>query len=116
LAPQPAVGVLVPVGRMLLVAGSVLTAAVIAFGLFSSPGFAPLVFWIAAGLLVYVSVGYPVLLAAMRLLQRRPVRRGHIEPRVCLFIAANDEGLVMEAKLENSLAVDYPSDRLDIVV
>jgi cellulose synthase/poly-beta-1,6-N-acetylglucosamine synthase-like glycosyltransferase len=116
LAPQPAVGVLVPVGRMLLVAGSVLTAAVIAFGLFSSPGFAPLVFWIAAGLLVYVYVGYPVLLAAMRLLQRRPVRRGHIEPRVCLFIAANDEGLVMEAKLENSLAVDYPSDRLDIVV
>jgi cellulose synthase/poly-beta-1,6-N-acetylglucosamine synthase-like glycosyltransferase len=37
-------------------------------------------------------------------------------PRVCLFIAANDEAGVIDAKLRNSLTLDYPPDLLDIVV
>jgi cellulose synthase/poly-beta-1,6-N-acetylglucosamine synthase-like glycosyltransferase len=111
-----AAGPYVPVGRLLLTAGCVATIGVIVRGATSPRGLAPLVFWVSAALLVYVYAGYPLLLAVMRLFYRQPVRHGRIEPRVCLFIAANDEGLVMEAKLENSLAVDYPADRLEIVV
>jgi cellulose synthase/poly-beta-1,6-N-acetylglucosamine synthase-like glycosyltransferase len=37
-------------------------------------------------------------------------------PRVCLLVAANDEGAVIGRKLENSLAVDYPADRYAVLV
>jgi cellulose synthase/poly-beta-1,6-N-acetylglucosamine synthase-like glycosyltransferase len=111
-----AAGPRVPVGRILLAVGCLGTIGVIVVGVTSSGGLAPLVFWVSAVLLAYVYAGYPLLLAVMRVFHRQPVRHGRIEPRVCLFIAANDEGLVMEAKLENSLAVDYPADRLEIIV
>jgi len=106
----------VPVGRLLLATGIIATVLVIAIGITSTRGLAPLAFWVSAALLVYVYAGYPLLLAAIRWVSPRAVRQARTEPRVCLFIAANDEGLVMEAKLENSLAVDYPSHLLDIVV
>jgi cellulose synthase/poly-beta-1,6-N-acetylglucosamine synthase-like glycosyltransferase len=39
-----------------------------------------------------------------------------MEPRVSLLIAANDEEAVIDAKLRNTLAVDYPESLLEIVV
>jgi cellulose synthase/poly-beta-1,6-N-acetylglucosamine synthase-like glycosyltransferase len=64
----------------------------------------------------YIYAGYPTLLALLRLLAKKPVQRGDREPDVCLFITANDEEGVIEAKLQNALALDYPAGRLDIVV
>jgi cellulose synthase/poly-beta-1,6-N-acetylglucosamine synthase-like glycosyltransferase len=77
---------------------------------------AELAFWASTAVLGYVYVAYPLTLSLIRRPVRRPVRRAEIEPSVCLFIAANDEGAVMETKLQNALALDYPADRLDIVV
>ena len=74
------------------------------------------VFWSSMAALVYVYAGYPVLLAILRPFGRRAVRSGDIEPSVCLFIAANDEADVIEAKLRNSLALDYPPARFSVVV
>jgi cellulose synthase/poly-beta-1,6-N-acetylglucosamine synthase-like glycosyltransferase len=74
------------------------------------------VFWIAMAALLYVYVGYPVLLAMLRPFGRRAVRSGDLEPTVCLFVAANDEAEVINAKVQNSLALDYPAARLSIVV
>jgi cellulose synthase/poly-beta-1,6-N-acetylglucosamine synthase-like glycosyltransferase len=42
--------------------------------------------------------------------------RGSAEPTVCLFITANDEVPVIGSKLENALVLDYPRDRLTILV
>lgn len=74
------------------------------------------VFWTSVAALVYVYVGYPLLLAILRPFGRRAVLKSDIQPTVCLFIAANDEVEVIEAKLRNSLQLDYPSARLSIVV
>jgi cellulose synthase/poly-beta-1,6-N-acetylglucosamine synthase-like glycosyltransferase len=57
-----------------------------------------------------------LLLAVLRPIARRAVRKSDIEPNVCLFIAANDEAEVIEAKLRNSLELDYPAARFSIVV
>ena len=110
-------GVTVPVGLLfLLVCATAALGAVIGARLVSSPRPAAIVFWSAAVLMAYVYVGYPALLAGFGAFFRRPVQRRPIEPSVCLLIAANDEAAVIEAKLRNALALDYPEDKLDIVV
>jgi len=67
-------------------------------------------------MLGYVYFAYPALLSVVCRFADRPVARAAVEPNVCVFIAANDEEAVIAAKLENTLALDYPQDRLDIVV
>ena len=75
-----------------------------------------IVFWSSAAILVYVYLLYPAALAAVRLYARKLVAKADIEPRICVFIPANNEAAVLEAKLRNTLTLDYPADRLDIVV
>jgi glycosyltransferase involved in cell wall biosynthesis len=75
-----------------------------------------IVFWVAVTLIVYTHVGYPVLLAALARL-RRPARWPEAElPRVALVIAAHDERDTIEQKVRNALELDYPSDRLEVIV
>ncbi|MDQ3949671.1 MAG: glycosyltransferase family 2 protein [Gemmatimonadota bacterium] len=74
------------------------------------------VFWLAVAVAAYVYAGYPLLLAGLRLAIRRPVRKAPIEPSVSLLVAAYNEADVIEAKIRNALALDYPADRLEIVI
>jgi cellulose synthase/poly-beta-1,6-N-acetylglucosamine synthase-like glycosyltransferase len=74
------------------------------------------VFWVSVAALGYIFFGYPMVLLLLKILARRPVLSQPIEPRVCLLVAANDEAAVIGAKLQNALSLDYPADRLDIVV
>jgi cellulose synthase/poly-beta-1,6-N-acetylglucosamine synthase-like glycosyltransferase len=71
----------------------------------------------ALGALVWSQAGYPLALAALRALRRpaAPPPPVH-EPTVCLVIAAHDEAAVIEAKVANALALDFPRERLEIVV
>ena len=61
--------------------------------------------------LVYVVVGYPL---AMRLIVAirgpRTVRQADITPSLSFVISAFNEADVIRAKLENTLALDYPAD------
>lgn len=73
-------------------------------------------FWGSLAVLVYIYAGYPICIGMIRRIWRRPLHQEAIEPRVCLLITANDEESVIDAKLRNSLMLDYPSDRLQILV
>jgi len=75
-----------------------------------------LIFWISAGFTVYAYAGYPLLLWLVQFVFRRPVRKENIEPSVSLLISAYNEAKVIAAKVRNSLAIDYPAERLEIVV
>lgn len=74
-------------------------------------------FWAAAGGLVFHQVGYPL---ALRALPRRapsgPGDGGGALPTVTLIVAAYTEEDVIGAKVANALALDYPRDRLQVVV
>lgn len=98
---------------LLALAGLAAVIAVLATG---GARHAPMAFWSAILILVYVYAGYPLVLRAWVALARRDVAAGDYEPRVCLLIAANDEAAVIGRKLENSLMLDYPMHRLEIVV
>ena len=109
--------VAVPVGGLLALGAALLAVGTVAaFRSAGAPGAATFVFWSSATLLAYVYLGYPALLAVWARVWLQPVRTAAIAPTVCLFVAANDEADVIEAKLMNSLALDYPQDRLSILV
>ena len=78
--------------------------------------FAKAVFWLGAAALLYTYLGYPLLLIVLSRLRPRPVRRAAFEPRVTVVIAAYNEERDLAAKLENTLALDYPADKLEILV
>ncbi len=78
--------------------------------------FAEWVFWLGAAVPLYAYFGYPLALAALRMTVRRGVHKAAYEPSVSLLIPAyNEEGVIAE-KIRNSLALDYPVERLEIVV
>lgn len=77
---------------------------------------ATVVFWVAAALLFYVYAGYPLLLAVLALFsQRRKPEPGHL-PAISVLIAAHNEEAGIAKKLEQTLALDYPADKLEILV
>jgi cellulose synthase/poly-beta-1,6-N-acetylglucosamine synthase-like glycosyltransferase len=78
-----------------------------------------IVFWAAVGLIVYAHVGYPLLLwGLVRLFgEDEPSPTADEElPSVSLIVAAYDEEEVIERKVANARALDYPADRLQLVV
>ncbi len=72
--------------------------------------------WVALALILWTHVGYPLLAFLWARLLPRAVEQDEMEPFVALIIAAHNEADVIEAKLENALALDYPRERLRIVV
>jgi len=74
-----------------------------------------LVFWIAAGLLVYTHVGYPLLLWLLAR-EERPPPPLQAEPSVSLVVAAHDEQDVIEHRVRNAFALDYPRARFELIV
>lgn len=90
-----------------------------------------LLLWLALGLVVFSYLGYPAVLvvwdalrealAALRFVGGGPDRRarpGEDEdwPTITLAFAAYDEESCIREKIENCLALDYPADRLEILV
>jgi cellulose synthase/poly-beta-1,6-N-acetylglucosamine synthase-like glycosyltransferase len=74
------------------------------------------VFWGSLGALGWTHVGYPLLASALARVRDRPVRTRDIEPTVSFIVAAHNEEVVIERRLANLLSLDYPSDKLEIVV
>jgi len=77
---------------------------------------AKVLFWASLGALVWTQVGYPLFAALLAQLRGRPVHKGDFMPRVSLVVAAHNEESVIERRLENLLALDYPAELLEIVV
>lgn len=73
-------------------------------------------FWLSLAVLGYTYAGYPVLVTVLARLFGRLPKKAPITPPVSLLIPAYNEEAHLKARLENSLALDYPKDRLEIVV
>lgn len=75
-------------------------------------------FWSLVAVYAFVYAGYPVLLwvhAALRP-SRTDGERQESLPRVTLLISAYNEAGCIGAKLDNTLALDYPRDLLEVIV
>ena len=79
-------------------------------------GVARSVFWGAGATIVATYAVFPVGLLVRGALMRRPVRSAAIEPSVSIIIAARNEAADIGRRLENLAALDYPRDRLEVVI
>jgi cellulose synthase/poly-beta-1,6-N-acetylglucosamine synthase-like glycosyltransferase len=77
---------------------------------------AKLLFWISTGFTAYVYIGYPILLWGLQAVFRSSPRKQSIEPSVSLLVAAHNEAAAIADKIRNSLALDYPADKLEVVI
>lgn len=68
------------------------------------------------GILVYLYVGYPVLIWAVSRLRPRPHRKADVHPYVTVVVPAHNEEAVIGEKLRNCLEQRYPVDRLEVIV
>ena len=74
-------------------------------------------FWGSLGALAWTHVGYPAAASLAARVRPRPVRKADDRlPTVAVVVAAHDEEAVIERRLENLLALDYPPEKLEIVV
>lgn len=75
------------------------------------------IFWISVAWLGYVWIGYPVLLALISIVWRfRPAASEDYLPTVSVLISARNEAKDVGWKLAETLAWDYPTDRLEVLV
>lgn len=73
-------------------------------------------FWLCLLVPLYAYLLFPLFLLVFGGVLRRPVRKAQIEPTVSLLIPAYGEGEQVRRKIENSLAIEYPADKLEIVI
>ena len=73
-------------------------------------------FLVSMLLVAYTYAGYPLVLWAATRRRPRDVRRKDISPSVSIIVAARNEADKIRRKIEHSLALDYPKERLEILV
>jgi len=75
-----------------------------------------LMFWILLSLIVWTYAGYPLLLMLLTVFRTRQSNRDLIEPSCTLVITAYNEESAIGEKLTNSIRLDYPREKLQILV
>ena len=94
-----------------------------------------IIFWLSCALIAWTQIGYPAALAIIArvfspdgLRQRKPapgepapgetapIGESDSAPSLSLIVAAHDEQSVIAAKVANALALDYPRERLELIV
>jgi cellulose synthase/poly-beta-1,6-N-acetylglucosamine synthase-like glycosyltransferase len=78
---------------------------------------AQIIFWLAMLAVLYVYAGYPALLCLVA--SFRPRRRGsdsRYTPSISILIAACNEEATIETKLKQTMQLEYPADKLEVLV
>jgi cellulose synthase/poly-beta-1,6-N-acetylglucosamine synthase-like glycosyltransferase len=73
-------------------------------------------FWLFIGLIAYCYFGYPILLVVVSSLSSRPVFKKDITPKISIVISVWNEQDVIRRKISNLLALEYPSDHMEILI
>jgi glycosyltransferase involved in cell wall biosynthesis len=74
------------------------------------------VFWGSLGALAWTHAGYPLAAGVLARLRPRPVRKAEVTPTVMVAVAAHDEEDVIGRRVENLLSLDYPAERVQILI
>jgi glycosyltransferase involved in cell wall biosynthesis len=73
-------------------------------------------FWLLSAVIGWTYVGFPLVVLARGRWRRRPIQAAPGTPSVSVVIAAHNEAPVIGRRMENLLGLDYPADRLEVIV
>jgi len=73
-------------------------------------------FWISIFMIFHAYFGYPLSLRLISIFKRNKVRKAPIKPPVTLIITACNEERRIRDKMENTVLLDYPKDKLQVLV
>jgi biofilm PGA synthesis N-glycosyltransferase PgaC len=74
------------------------------------------VFWGAVAAIGYAYLGYAALLWVRSRWSPRPVRSAPCLPPISIVLVVRNEASVLQSKLKNLLDLNYPADRVEIIV
>ena len=77
---------------------------------------AVVLFWVSLAALAWTHVLYPLAAGALARVRTRPVRKGAVLPSVSVIVAAHNEESVIERRIVNLRDLDYPHEKLEVVV
>ena len=77
---------------------------------------AQIIFWTSFAALFYTYAGYPLLVYFVSLIRPHEIKKSFFEPKVTVLITAYNEENDIRGKLENTLLLDYPKEKLEILV
>ena len=72
--------------------------------------------WLAIAVVAWAQIGYPALLFLLARLAPQRSGRPEMEPTVTVIVAAHNEETVIAKKVKEALALDYPPEKLDVIV
>ena len=73
-------------------------------------------FWASFISVAYVYVLYPIFIYLFSIIYNKRVKKSNVDPSVTIIIAAYNEAKFIKATIENKLNLDYPSEKLEIIV
>jgi poly-beta-1,6-N-acetyl-D-glucosamine synthase len=74
------------------------------------------IFYISLLLIFYPYFIYPAILWMLSFLFEKKIKKENIYPPVSLIISVYNEEKLIEEKIINSLAIDYPKEKLEIII
>jgi poly-beta-1,6-N-acetyl-D-glucosamine synthase len=77
---------------------------------------ASILFWASIGLVAYTFIGYPMALFFWSRVKPRAWQQQPWEPNISIVISAYNEAASIVTKIRNLLALDYPPERVEILV
>lgn len=79
---------------------------------------AKIIFWVSAFIIFWAMIGYPISLKVIEKLlkERKNLKDNSYKPKVTLMIVAHNEEKVILEKLKNSISLDYPTEKLEILI
>jgi len=75
-----------------------------------------IIFWFSIFIILYCYLGYPLILIILGFFLKKEVKRAENTPFISLLIPVYNEEKIIQKKIENSLNLDYPKEKLEIVV
>lgn len=75
-----------------------------------------IIFWLSIFLILFSYFGYPLILMILGLFKSKKIKKAEIRSSVTLLILVYNEEKIIRKKIENSLDLDYPKNKLEIIV
>jgi cellulose synthase/poly-beta-1,6-N-acetylglucosamine synthase-like glycosyltransferase len=75
-----------------------------------------ILFWILFVAVLYCYFGYPAIIYLVAKFRPRPIRKGYFQPRVSIVLSVWNEEDVIEGKIQNLLGLNYPADKMEILI